>query len=227
MMSGNSKPAFTLVEMMVTLVIFGIVGAGLCVFTVESSKSIFWSTEKSKITSKFREFTSKIANDALNGSHAFMYRSYNVEDLNQLSDRLGWNDSGDCLVFVSTQPPSDDINGQRYYDRIVVYYSEPEDAPRPVFRRVITIDAATISADTSIEKFFSQLHNNDYQDLLNNQQILMGQPEVVIELARGLSNNSIFRKVTDDAFMVNAEIVYGNETKRVFNSYNFTVSTRG
>lgn len=213
--SIHRKPiaGYTLVEIMVATFILGIVGLGLFAFTTESAKSAFWSVNKSLITKDFRQFTQELSQDALNASHAYLYRSFNPADCDADDDRVG---NGECLVLITTTPfpqPNDD----RFYDKVVIYYraaAGPQE--RPVFR--IERDMAsppTIPTTTPIEDFIAAERSN------------FTQPVTVIESTTGLANGQLFNRITNEAFLINAEINYGNEFKKVSNTYNLTISTRG
>ena len=212
--SKRTNHAFTLVEIMFVIVILGIVGVGLTSLMIDSSRSMSWSINKSLITNDFRQFTGSISKDALNASHAYLY-----PDLNSmtLSNRRAPGLSGDCLVLVSTEPwPA--INEQRYYRKIVIYYRAAGGTPdRPVFRIERDFPSATPTNPTTI----------DIETLLANQISNFTQPETVLDLSRGLSGNQFFYRATTEAFLINGEIIHGNNEQRVTNTYNLTISTRG
>ena len=212
--SKQAKHAFTLVEMMFVLVIFGIVGAGLTSLMIGSSRSMLWSINKSMITSDFRKFTGRASQDALNASHAYLY-----PDLNSMTraNRRGLGLSGDCLVLVSTDPARSLTSSQRFYQKIVIYYRDTGAAPnRPVFRRELVFPGPLTNQTTT-----------EIETLLANEIDNFELPETVIELSRGLSGNQLFFRATDEAFLINGEIIHGNSEQRVTNTYNLTISTRG
>ncbi len=181
---------------------------------IDSSRSMSWSINKSLITNDFRQFTGNISKDALNASHAYLY-----PDLNSMtgSNRRLSGLSGDCLVLVSTEPwPT--INDQRYYRKIVIYYRAAGGTPnRPVFKIERDFPDVPPTNPTTI----------DIETLLANQINSFTQPETVIELSRGLSGNQLFYRATEEAFLINGEIIHGNDEQRVTNTYNLTISTRG
>ncbi len=212
--SKRTNHAFTLVEIMFVIVILGIVGVGLTSLMIDSSRSMSWSINKSLITNDFRQFTGNISKDALNASHAYLY-----PDLNSMtkSNRRASGLSGDCLVLVSTDPwPT--INDQRYYRRIVIYYRAAGGTPnRPVFRIARDFPSIPPTNPTTI----------DIETLLADERSNFTQPETVLDLSRGLSGNQLFYRATNEAFLINGEIIHGNDEQRVTNTYNLTISTRG
>ena len=216
--SKRTNRAFTLVEIMFVIVILGIVGAGLTSLMIDSSRSMSWSINKSLITNDFRKFTGNMSRDALNASHAYLY-----PDLGSMTrtNRRASGLSGDCLVLVSTEPwPT--TNAQRYYRRIVIYYRAAGGTPnRPVFRIERDFSIATTGTlptnPTTIQ----------IETLLADQLNSFTQPETVLDLSRGLSGNQLFYRATNEAFLINGEIIHGNDEQRVTNTYNLTISTRG
>ena len=207
--------AFTLVEMMFVLVIFGIIGIGLTALMINSSRDMLWSVNKSLITNDFRQFTGQISQDSLNASHAFLYPSFDQGVVSNPNNRRDQGLSGDCLVLVSTTPIPD-INSQRFFERIVVYYRQPGNTPnRPVFRRERVFPNPTIPTTTTIET------------LLTTEISNFGPAEQVLELSRGLSEDQLFYRATNEAFLINGEIIHGANRQRVTNTYNLTISTRG
>ena len=168
------------------------------------------------ITNDFRQFTLRTSQDAINATHAYLYNSFNVNDCNDPGDRRGLRLSGDCLVLVSTEP-SPTINSQRFYRRIVVYNREAAGAgeERPVFRRQIDLPRGTIPTTTSIEDVLAAQRNN-FED-----------PQTVLQLSRGLSEDRFFLRATNATFIINGEIIHGENAQRVTNTYNLTISTRG
>ena len=211
--------AFTLVELMFAIVILGVVGIGLTSLMIGSAKSMRWSINKSLITNDFRQFTLQASQDALNASHAYLYPSFNTNDCDDPGDRRGLRLSGDCLVLVSTEP-SPTINSQRFYRRIVIYNraadaSENDIEGNPVFRREITFLNPTIPTTTPIETVLAAQRSN-FED-----------PETVLELSRGLSENQLFLRAANETFIINGEIIHGQNAQRITNTYNLTISTRG
>lgn len=213
----QTKHAFTLVEIMFATVLLGIVGIALTALMMDSARGMLWSVNKSQITSDFRRFTGRISQDALNASHAYLYNNFNAASF---AASIGPGFSGDCLVLVSTEPLPTDINSQRYYQRIVVYYRNAGgEQDRPVFRTQIVFpvpdDGSGTPTTTRIEDFLAAQINN------------FDPPERVIDRFIGLTGDRLFNCVTDETFMINGEIIHGRNAQQVTNTYNLTISTRG
>ena len=208
--------AFTLVELMFAIVILGVIGIGLTSLMINSAKSMKWSINKSMITNDFRQFTMRASQDAINASQAYLYPSFDVNDCDDKGDRRALDLSGDCLVLVTTEP-SPTINSQRYYREIVVYNRESatDNDERPVFRRQLRFTTLTIPTTTPVET------------VLSNQRSNFEEPQTVLQLSRGLSENQLFLRATDETFIINGEIIHGKNAQRITNTYNLTISTRG
>jgi prepilin-type N-terminal cleavage/methylation domain-containing protein len=210
--------AFTLVELMFVLVIFGIVGMALTSLLISSTRSMLWCVNKSMITNDFRKFTGLISRDALNASHAYLYPSFTPGVVSNPDNRREQGLSGDCLVLVSTVPLPDDINSERYYQRIVIYYRQNGSASdRPVFRTQIDFPTTPPSIRTT----------TTLEQILSNNIGSFDPPEQVLELSTGLSEDRLFYRATREAFLINGEIIHGNKVQQITNTYNLTISTRG
>lgn len=211
--------AFTLVELMVSIVVLGVISIALTALMVSSARSMRWSVNKSLITNDFRQFTQQISQDAINASHAYLYPSFGINVVNDDDNQLTWGESGDCLVLITVEPSDEtDLNSPRVYRSIVVYNREPgvdgeEEEGRPVFRR------ERIGLNIPVEV--------PLETVLNNQRDNFDPPETVLQLSRGLSENQLFYRATIDTFIINGEIIHGNNVQRVTNTYNLTISTRG
>lgn len=54
-----------------------------------------------------------------------------------------------------------------------------------------------------------------------------GNSRVIVQLAKGLADKSLFFQMNKESVLVKAEIFHGNNAKKVTNTYNFTISPRG
>jgi prepilin-type N-terminal cleavage/methylation domain-containing protein len=213
--SKRTNQAFTLVEMIFVMALFGIVGIILTSLMVESSKSMRRSINKSLITYDFRKFTGRISQDALNATHAYLYPSFTHESVKNRDNRRLRGSSGDCLVLIRTQPfPG--LNNDRVYRRIVVYYLENGDTQnRSVLRTELEFPSPTVPTTDIVEEVLSdQIDNFD-------------PPEQILEISRGLSGGQLFYRATNESFLINGEMTHGKNAQRVINTYNLTISTRG
>jgi len=211
---------FTLVEVMVTMTIFGFVSIGLAAFIIEVNRGLFWSAQKSLITKDVRNFTTRISLETLGANTGYVYPGFNRADRDSVDDRRQSGQSGDCLVLIYMDPHPD-IDDPKHYTRIVVYFRQPDaENVSPVYRA-----EKTFSTPREIDTSAGPDH---FEDLLNAHfpPNPTGFP-VVLELSRGLADGSLFRNFGNNTFVVNGEILHGNQVKEVTNTYNLTISPRG
>lgn len=218
----SGSHAFTLVEVMFVVTIFGIVGAGLTSLMIDVSRSMLWTVNKSKITNDVRLFTLEISNEAVNANYAYLYSSFNIGDCDDMSDRRDIAFSGDCLILVYTEFPEFDPenNSEPYYERIVVYYrSADTEGYSPVFRREANFPSGT---------FLTSAYGEDgFESFLAEQFGSFGDEEEVLQLSKGLTNNQLFRVIGDHTIVINGEIIHGKNIQQITNTFNLTISTRG
>lgn len=211
---------FTLPEIMIALTVFGLVTIGLVSFTLDSSRSLFWATNKSLITKDVRNFTMRLTNETLGARAAFVYPSFTTGDRNEKEDQRQTGESGDCLVLIYYDPYPD-IDDDEHYTKIIVFFRRPEsDGLSPVYRAEVEFDPP-LEIDTSggtnhFETLLASHFPNDQGDF-----------PVVLELSRGLANGRLFRNFGNATYVVNGEILHGNKVKEVTNTYNLTISPRG
>lgn len=224
--------AFTLVEIMFSVFILGVIGAILTSLMINSAKSISWSIDKSLITNDFRKFTTRITQDTYNANFAYLYPAFNFsvqntnQNNNQRSDRVAVGFSGDCLVLVQTQA-FPNVNSQKFFSRFVVYYRDGNGAEKSVVRREFVLPQG-VNSTANIDNA-----PNFFEDFLNTQINRLSPPEIVLESTRGHStddlapNGLFFERLTSEAFLVNGEIINGVKSPSTQNTYNLTISTRG
>lgn len=218
----NTPAAFSLTELLIAMAVLALLSVGLYTFMIDTSRGLFWGTEKAGITKDVRTFTMRLAAEARSANAAIIYPSFTSEDRDSGGDRRDDGQSGDCLVLVNTAPfPNTD--DPEHYTRIIVYYREPEsteDNVGPVRRIEWPTSGSTMAINASeneLETVLAQLIASD-----------SGEHPVVVELSRGMSNGRLFTnfrqgKVT----VVNGEIYHGNNVKEVTNTYNLSISPRG
>lgn len=210
--------AFTLVEIMFVVTIFGIVGAGLTSFIIDASRSMLWTVNKSKITTDVRLFTLKINNEAVNANDAYLYSSFDAGNCDEESDRRKIGFSGDCLMLVYKEFPI--LGSETYYERIIVYYrSADTEGYSPVFRTEANFPPGTFPT--------SAYGEDGFESFLIEQFGAFGDKEEVLQLSKGLTDNQLFRVIGDHTIVINGEIIHGKNVQQITNTFNLTISTRG
>ena len=211
---------FTIVEIMVVATILGLISIGLTAFMVNSSKGMFWASNKAKITNDVRNFTLRISKETLGARTGIVYKGFAASERNKLDDQKQSGETGDCLVLVYYDPYPD-IDDPLHYTKLVVFFRKPDaDGLSPVYRAEKTF-ASPVEIDTStgvdhFEDFLASHFPDDSADY-----------PVILELSRGLADNKLFRNFGNNTFVVNGEILHGNKVKEVTNTYNLTISPRG
>lgn len=207
--------------MLIAMTLLSLVLAGLAAFLVEASRGMFWSVNKTKVSTDVRLFTMRITQETLGANVGYVYPNYSMESRNEASDRRQSGESGDCLVLVHTDPYPD-IHDPKHYNKIVVYYRQADaSGVGPVFRIEKTFDPPVpIDASTGV---------NHFEGFLNTHFLThsWADSDIVLELSRGLANGRLFRNMGNNSFVINGEILHGNEVKEVTNTYNLTISPRG
>lgn len=216
--------AFTFVEIMFVLLISGFVSVALCNFMIDSSRALFTSTEKSEIANNIRQFVGEMETVAKASNVAYIYKSFNFADRDTAADRLNDDTSGDCAIFITTEPYYDSTKNAYDYKKaenitkIVVYFRRPDPADPegkgPVLKLTVPI-STPMPTDTYTP-----------ESLMAGVAYTGNYPQV-LQLSKGLSNGRLFYNYKDKAVMIKAEIIHGNSAKRITNTYNFTVSPKG
>ncbi len=215
----SNRQGFTLVELLITLSIMGLVMTGLMLFYRDSTIMLFTSDQKLKINADIRTLTNEMTDVARNANHFTIYDSF-AGDFRTTTPYEDWRlhdgESGDVLVliFYGVDPsPLDNIPAPII--RLVGYYrsiDNPSENTGPVRKFDVAIPS------TQQTQPVETLVPTEAQASTFTQ---------VIELSRGLANGKLFYNFRDRSIMVNGQIYHGNDAKRVNDTYNFTISPRG
>lgn len=211
-----SRPrGFSLVEILVALTIVGLVVGGGLTFAIHALKVYYYDSGRLMVNRDMRTFTNVLANDAVASNYFRIYPSFQNRTA-PVTDGT----SGDFLVLAFTD--TNNAAGAYYITQLTGYYRSPNDPTDPSslgpVRRFSKLVAA---ADQS----------KDLPTLIGLYEPAIATPTdpVVIQLAQGLSNGTLFYDYRDRSIMVRGQIVdYGSQGGRAaINTYNFTVSPRG
>ncbi|MDQ8186902.1 type II secretion system protein [Pelagicoccus sp. SDUM812002] len=197
-----SKKAFTLTEVMVTTVVFGVIMGAVMSFLISTSNFAAYNEGKLLVNHDIRKFTSELSDNATYSNFFVIYESFTNRT------RVDAGGSGDFLVLVFT----DDNDPNLYTGLIGFYRAATEDSEGPVMR---------FSTD------FSSPQAAVLEDLLPVVETI-GTHSEIIELSKGLSDGQLFFNFYNRSITVQGEILHhGSNLKRATNTYNFTVSPRG
>lgn len=215
----SSQRGFTLTEVIFVLFIASFVSLGLFFFIKDTSKLMFVSTEKLEMVADIRQITSTLADRAREANEFYVYTRYSPGALDS-DDLQGEGGKGDCLVLLYTEPRdiatgAVSFSGAAHIMRIGVFYREEvEDGNGPV--KFFEIDYSSTGG--------KRASANTVEGLVNAYN---GNSRVIVQLAKGLADKSLFYQMNKESVLVKAEIFHGNNAKKVTNTYNFTISPRG
>lgn len=211
--SRRLRAGFTLTELMVVLGIMGMLSLGVYLFTLDSYRALFISSEKLQINRDVRTFTGEMIQYAKSASEFYIYPDFETANRNEAADRQSDSFTGDFLFLVNTRRwpgPTDD----EVYTGYVGYFRKDEGSGSgPVYRIKEEFDSSAYIPVGSVEP----------EALITNLSP-SGDYKEVIELSKGLANGRLFYNFRGNSIMIKAEILHGNDAKRITDTYNFTVS---
>jgi prepilin-type N-terminal cleavage/methylation domain-containing protein len=212
--SGRAK-GYTLVEILIAVGLLGVITVGVLGFVFQTMRIYSYDGGRLMVNRDMRTFTNSLANDAVASNYFRIYPDFQTRTT-PVTDGT----SGDFLVLAFTD--SSNATGAFYITQLVGYYRDPADPTNPAslgpVRRFSTMIAA---ADQSKDLPTLIAQYVPTSTATNNP--------IVIQLAQGLSDGSLFYDYRDRSIMVRGQIVdYGSQGGRAaVNTYNFTVSPRG
>lgn len=208
------RRAYTLVEIMMAVGVMGLVVGGVLKFAIQTMNTYSYDSGRLMVNRDMRTFTGSLAGDCVGANYFRIYPDF--------SDRSAFvtdGSAGDFLVLVYTD--TNNAAGSYYVTQLVGYYRDADASDPtslgPVRRVARTIASADQGKDlpTLVAQYlpYTTTHSDP----------------VVIQLAQGLSNGSLFYDYRERSIMVRGQIVdYGSKGGRAaINTYNFTVSPRG
>lgn len=234
---GRSR-GFTLVEIMVSVTIVGLVIVGAIGLVVQTLKTYYYDSARIRINRDIRTFTQDMDTDAAYSNYFLIFPNFTSRTQNSGANDyiLADGESGDFLLLVSTTTNA--ATGTSYITKFIGYYRDASGtAAGPVRKFTVSIpnvNPATLGA-TPIATLL-----NTYMPTANQST-----NPIVIQLADGLAlgidpttgstTNGLFYDFYDHSAMVRGQIIEtmsgnANDTsanRRAVNTYNFTVSPRG
>jgi hypothetical protein len=201
--------------MLVAVGLMGLVTVGVLSFVFQTMRIYAYDGGRLMVNRDMRSFTNTLANDAVASNYFRIYPDFQTRTA-FVTDGT----SGDFLVLAFTD--SNNATGAYYITQLVGYYRDPADPTNPSslgpVRRFSTM-IATADQSKDLPTLVAQYVPTS--TTANNP--------VVIQLAQGLSDGSLFYDYRDRSIMVRGQIVdYGARGGRAaVNTYNFTVSPRG
>lgn len=216
---------FTLTEVLIALTLSGMVLAAMTSLFLDSSRTMFIAEQKLAINHDIRNLTGQLNKEIREANHFLIYESYNApmrtesEEAPYGSYRRSAGESGDFLVLITY----DDLDPTQPEDwvippikKITGFYRTPasDDASASGPLYMFTVNVPEAKAHSYPEELFPSVDD-------------AGTHQMVTELSRGLAYGKLFYNYRARSIMVNAQIIHGNDAKRVTDTFNFTISPRG
>jgi len=224
----SSRAGFTLVELMIAASLSLIVIGGVTTFVIYSGRMIFVTNEKIRINDDIRDLTNQMTDVARDANLFMIYPDFRSDK----SRPQYTGETGDLLVLVFQDEGYPESPGVvRRITRVVGYFRDRGEENRgPVRRfdtRQIWPNGIPHPAGSDVNPRTAQPLN--LEQILGRNEITGAQNSfpVVVELARGLANQSLFYNHLGRSVVVNAQIIRGSVVKEVTDTYNFTISPRG
>ena len=206
----SSKDGLTLVEMLIVMSISLLLMTGVLSFYIQFYKIGFVNEQRNRINRDIRQLTSELTRVGKQSNDFFIYDSIADDARDSPNDRKLDGNSGDLLIFTYN---SDSTKNET--DRIVGYYRASE-----------TTDPNALGPVVRFEVNFSPASALAIEELIPKVDTLP-EPDVVIELSKGLADGRLFYNFLGKSIMLNGQIYHGNDAKRVTETYNYTISPRG
>ncbi|MCD8482842.1 MAG: hypothetical protein LR015_09380 [Verrucomicrobia bacterium] len=217
-----------MVELIITMVLVTIVMASFYSMTLAISRLIIDSEGKLQIQADIRSFTFDMSRVGRGAAQFYIHDRWDASGGLQFSNVSADGQSGDVLLLAFRHFDRSDVgflvnDSNTYISRIVgfarIAQNNAEEGPVLRFELTPPTPNAWPVRDFTVHGIVA--------NAVRNNQIQMRE---VIELSRGRADGRLFKRYGNHRFIVNGEIIHGQNPRReqrVSNTYNFTVSTRG
>jgi Tfp pilus assembly protein PilE len=218
-MNRTNTKAFTITELMMTVLIAGFVSGALALFMMDSAKAIYSSSYQSDVSNNMRQFIGEMESVGRSANVCYVYKSFNATDRASSSNRLSTGQSGDFVMFVTTVPDGN-MSGGSYLNHddiigIVGYFRRPDATGKgPVYKFSLSYPSGKSASTYTPEALISALSYS-------------GTYSYVLQYAQGGFTNGLFYCYETSGVMVSANVYAGTGSKQVSNFFNFTISPRG
>ncbi len=232
--TSNRRPvarAFTLAELIIASTLLGLVTIGAIALTRQVLYVYAYDTGRVLVNKDIRSFTQHMDTDAAYANYFLIFPNFATRTASGKDANVADGNSGDFLVLVTTMtcvqndtPVAGMVAGKNYITNLIGYYRDATTTTTGPVRRFsvpITppVDPTTLTAGASIST------------LLNNNMPVANSSAnpILIQLAQGLANGTLFYDFQDHSVMVRGQIIEsgGQGNKKAVSTYNFAVSPRG
>jgi prepilin-type N-terminal cleavage/methylation domain-containing protein len=222
--SPSRNGGFTLVEIMISTAIVGVVVGCAVLLVFQSLSSYYYDVGRIEVNQDMRKLTRDMTTTAVFSNYFLIYPNFSTRTLTTgvgsaattVDDTVAQGSSGDMVVFVTDV--TDSSTGITSISKVVGYYRDATTStPGPV--RTFTINVTgTYTTCTLMYQIIGTAQPTGNQTL--NLQ--------VIPLANDISGGYLFYNFFGTSVMVKSQVLEnGAENKQATSTYNFTVSPRG
>ena len=202
----------SLIEVIISLFVFTVVGTIATRFTIYSSKNALWSVHKTVYNNDLRLLFMQIRQDMTNATIFYVYDDFNKPTLTDDSNQLPVGSSGNCLFLIRIE---DDVNYNPYYKSIVIYDFEMSGNNRVLYRNEIEFaDGIHGTAADKLEEFIDD-HLDFYQ---------LEQDRAPLISSSVIPADKFFKIADVDRIAVNAHIHNGSKHDDNFVNINQVIS---
>jgi len=230
--SSDRRPvaaAFTLAELIIASTLLGLVTIGAIALTRQVLYVYAYDTGRVLVNQDIRSFTQHMDTDAAYANYFMIFPDFSTRVASGKDANVADSNSGDFLVLVTTVtcvqndvPVAGLIAGKNYITNLIGYYRDATTSTSgPVRRFTVTIPYVDPTA-LGAAPLSSLL--NTYMPVAN-----ASTNPVIIQLAQGLANGTLFYDFQDHSIMVRGQIIEsgGQGNRKAVSTYNFAISPRG
>jgi hypothetical protein len=189
----------------------------------------YYDTGRVLVNKDIRSFTQHMDTDAAYANYFLIFPNFTTRAVGGKDGNIADGNSGDFLVLVTTMtctqndiPVTGLIGGKNYITNLIGYYRDATSTTSgPVRHFSVAVPYADPTAlGSSPISFLLDTYMPTSNSSLN---------PVIIQLAQGLANGTLFYDYQEHSVMVRGQILEsgGQGNKRAVSTYNFTVSPRG
>lgn len=221
--------AFTLVELIVSSTLLGLVTVGAIALTRQVLYVYYYDTGRTLVNRDIRSFTQHMDTDAAYANYFLIFPNFATRATAGKDANIADGGSGDFLVLVTSMiclqndvPNTGMIAGDNYITNLTGYYRDATATTTgPVRRFSVPIPYADPTA-------FGLVPISSLLDTYMSASNSSSNP-IIIQLAQGLASGTLFYDFQDHSIMVRGQIIEsgGQGNKRAVSTYNFTISPRG
>jgi hypothetical protein len=226
---GRAAKAFTLAEVIIASTLLGLVVTGAIALTRQVLYVYYYDTGRILVNKDIRSFTQHMDTDAAYSNYFMIFPDFATRATAGKDANVNDGSSGDFLLLVATvtclqndTPVAGMLAGNNYITNLTGYYRDATTTTSgPVRRFSVPVNYAdpTKLGGAPISTLL-----NTYMPASNS-----GSNAIIIQLAQGLANGTLFYDFQDHSVMIRGQIIEsgGQGNRKAVSTYNFSVSPRG